>query len=337
MKTVSFVIVTYNSEAIIEQCLASIMNQNYPKDKIEVIVVDGGSTDSTIKIANRYGAKVLFENTGRPESATAIGIAHANGELIANVASDNVLPHSNWLTMMVQPFEEYEDIVATQPLRYTYRKSDSLLDRYFALFGVNDPLPYYLNKRDRLSWAEGASWSLAGKAKDAGDFFIVQFDSKDVPTLGANGFIARKDILLKANCQPLNFFHIDVNYDLIKMGYNTYGIVKTDIVHQTGYSFLNYLRKRIKYMRLYLTDKPRRRYYIYSSSDRQKLLKYLLFTFTFVKPTHDSIKGYKKLNDTAWFLHPLLCILAAVIYGLVFIACRRSQSAKVHIYSSKIA
>lgn len=324
MRSVSFVIVTYNSEAIIEECLASIANQNYPKDKIEVIVVDGGSRDSTVKIAQRYGAKVIFENTGRPESATAIGVAHASGELVANVASDNVLPHSNWLRMMVQPFEENHAIVATQPLRYTYRKSDSLLDRYFALFGVNDPLPYYLNKRDRLSWTEN-SWNLAGRARDVGDFFIVKFDSSDVPTLGANGFIIRKDVLLKANCRPMDFFHIDVNYDLIKMGYNTYGIVKTDIVHQTGYSFLVYLRKRIKYMRLYFTDKPRRRYHVYSSSERQKLLKYLIYSFTFVKPTKDSINGYKKFDDTAWFLHPILCALTAVIYGFVFVACTGSK------------
>jgi len=317
--------VTYNSGDIIEECLASIANQNYPKDKVEIIVVDGGSRDSTVKIAKRYGARIIFENTGRPESATGIGVAYANGELIANVASDNVLPHSNWLRLMVQPFEENEAIVATQPLRYTYRKSDSLLDRYFALFGVNDPLPYYLNKRDRLSWTED-SWNLAGKAKDVGNFFVVEFDSRDVPTLGANGFIIRKDILLKADCRPMNFFHIDVNYDLIQMGYNTYGIVKTDIIHQTGYSFMVYLRKRIKYMRVYFVDKSRRRYHVYSSSERQKLLKFLIYSLTFVKPARDSAKGYKKFDDKAWFLHPILCVLTTVIYGFVFIACSLNKS-----------
>ena len=324
MKSVSFVIVTYNSGDIIEECLASIANQDYPKDKVEIIVVDGGSRDSTVKIAKRYGARIIFENTGRPESATGIGVTHANGELIANVASDNVLPHSNWLRMMVQPFEGNEAIVATQPLRYTYRKFDSLLDRYFALFGVNDPLPYYLKKRDRLSWTEN-SWTLAGKATDIGKYFIVSFSPTNVPTLGANGFIIRKDVLLKADCRPLNFFHIDVNYDLIKMGYNTYGIVKTDIVHQTGYSFTVYLRKRIKYMRVYFVDKSRRRYHVYSSAERQKLFKFLIYAFTFARPSYDSIKGYKRISDKAWFLHPILCTLTAAIYGFVSIACSFSD------------
>ena len=324
MKSVSFVIVTYNSGQIIEECLASIANQDYPKDKVEIVLVDGGSKDSTVQIAQRFGAKIIFENTGRPESATGIGVAHANGELICNIASDNVLPHSNWLRLMVQPFDENETIVATYPLRYTYRKSDSLLDRYFALFGVNDPIPYYLNKQDRLSWIED-SWTLAGKAKDFGTFFLVKFDPDHIPTLGANGFVIKKDVLVKADCQPLTFFHIDVNYDLIQMGYNTYGSVKTDIVHQTGYSFVGYLRKRIKYMRVYFVDKSRRRYHVYSSPERQKLLKYLIYSLTFVKPTQDSIRGYKRFSDKAWLLHPIICALTTVIYGFVFVAVSGSK------------
>ena len=320
MFSVSFVIVTYNCGPIIEECLESIANQDYPKEKVEVIVVDGGSKDSTVEIARRYGAKIIFENTGRPESATGIGVAHASGDLIVNVASDNVLPHNNWLKMMVQPFEEDAEIVATQPLRYTYRKCDSLVDRYFALFGVNDPLPYYLNKRDRLSWTED-SWNLAGQAVDVGKYFKVHFSLQDMPTLGANGFIIRRNILLKADVRPMNFFHIDVNYDLIKLGYNAYGAVKTDIVHQTGYSFMVYLRKRIKYMRVYFVDKSRRRYHVYSSSERQKLLKFLFYSITFAKPTSDSIKGYKRFSDKAWFLNPVLCFLTAEIYGFVFFVC----------------
>ena len=57
--TISIVIPTYNEEINIERCLSSIIRQNYPSQKIELIVVDDDSTDNTINIAKKFGAKIL--------------------------------------------------------------------------------------------------------------------------------------------------------------------------------------------------------------------------------------------------------------------------------------
>lgn len=48
---VSFVIPTFNSEKFIEECILSIINQK--NDNIEIIIVDGLSEDSTLKILNK--------------------------------------------------------------------------------------------------------------------------------------------------------------------------------------------------------------------------------------------------------------------------------------------
>ena len=141
---------------------------------------------------------------------------------------------------MIDPFCQYKEVIATQPLRYAYNKKESFLNRYFSLFGVNDPIPYYFNKRDKLSWAED-KWTLLGQAEEKENFFLVKFNPEAIPTLGANGFLARRHILLKSNCSPRDFLHIDVNVDLINLGYNTYGIVKEDIIHLSGSNFFNFL------------------------------------------------------------------------------------------------
>jgi glycosyltransferase involved in cell wall biosynthesis len=303
-------------------CLQSIKDQDYPKDKVEVIIVDGGSIDKTIEIANHFNARIVVRECYQQdqESRRAVGLFNARNEILAYIDSDNILPHKKWFKTMTKPFLENKNIIATQPLRYTYDKKYSLLNRYFALFGVNDPVPYYLNKRDRLSWAE-KSWKLLGDSKDMGYYYLVKFDQENVPTLGCNGFLIRKTILLKAKCEPPNFGHIDVNHDLIKLGYNTYGIVKDDIIHLTGNTFFNFLRKRMRYMiQYYLNDRFVRRYQLYSSTkDKQKLALFIFNSLTLLKTTSDSIKGYKKIPDIAWFLHPIMCWCILFVYGFPII------------------
>ncbi len=63
-KEVSIIIPTKNNGDILEKCLASIQNLDYPKDRYEVIVVDGHSTDDTVEIAEKYGCKVVYKCVG---------------------------------------------------------------------------------------------------------------------------------------------------------------------------------------------------------------------------------------------------------------------------------
>ncbi|MEM0054444.1 MAG: glycosyltransferase family A protein [Nitrososphaeria archaeon] len=316
LPSISIVIPTYNSEKIIDDCLKSIINQNYPKNKIEIIVVDGGSKDKTIQIAKLYGATVLLEATGRPEAATAIGYKEAKGDLILNLPTDNIIPYNNWLKDMIKPFQKCPEIVAAQTLRYFYGKNLSLLDRYFALFGAGDPLAFYLNKRDRISWMEEDGVPFA-EFKDMGAFYIVKMNPQNIPTLGANGYIVRRRIIQKFIGNTLNFFHIDSNVDMIKNGYNKYAIVKTTIIHRSGERFFTYFRKRIRYMLIYFKDRSRRRYHLYDPmNDKLKLAKFVFFSLTFIKTTYDAVRGYKKIKDVAWFLHPIICWGTTILYAI---------------------
>lgn len=319
--SVSVIIATLNSERTLGDCLESIVNQEYPPEKIRIIIVDGGSCDKTLEIAEKFKAEIIISKIDKDnqERRKALGVLSAQNEIIALVDSDNILPHKKWFQKMIEPFIQNSDIVATQPLRYAYRKDFSLMNRYFALFGVNDPVAYYLNKRDRLSWAED-SWNLLGEAQDKGNYYLVRFSPEAVPTLGANGFMIKKGLLLKSHCNPSEFFHIDVNYDLIKLGYNRYGIIKDEIIHLTGNTFRSFLHKRLIYMKKYYQqNQSLRRYKLYTPRDRWKLIAFIFFSFTFVKPIYDSLRGYIKIRDHAWFLHPLMCIAILFVYGFAII------------------
>lgn len=91
MSLVSVIIPTYNSESFINEALNSIFSQTY--QNIEVIVVDDGSTDSTIDLVRAFAGKVKLitqKNSGRG-AARNNGVSHAEGEYIAFLDHDDQL------------------------------------------------------------------------------------------------------------------------------------------------------------------------------------------------------------------------------------------------------
>ena len=100
---VSIIIPVKNNGKIIESCIKSLINLNYPKDKIEIIIVDGNSTDNTREIAHKYNLKVILdEGKGRAIAINA-GVLHAQGEYIAFTDAD-CLPDLNWIHNLLKYF-----------------------------------------------------------------------------------------------------------------------------------------------------------------------------------------------------------------------------------------
>jgi cellulose synthase/poly-beta-1,6-N-acetylglucosamine synthase-like glycosyltransferase len=97
---VSVVITTFNNERTIDECLKSVFELEYPKDRLEVIVIDGGSEDSTVQIAEKYPAKVIVKPSNAP-AAYNYAIKIANGDVIAILDAD-VKVEKSWLSKLVK-------------------------------------------------------------------------------------------------------------------------------------------------------------------------------------------------------------------------------------------
>ena len=89
---ISVIVPVYNQEKYLKSCLESIINQTY--SNLEIIVVNDGSTDSTLDILNEYASKdsriiVLNKENGGVSAARNTGIRKSTGEYIAFVDSDD--------------------------------------------------------------------------------------------------------------------------------------------------------------------------------------------------------------------------------------------------------
>ncbi len=100
---VSIVIPVRNEEANLPRCLESIKKINYPKSRVEVIIVDGYSNDKTVEIAKSSGTRVFYNRQKIRSTGCQIGVNRAKGTIIAFTDADCVVP-KNWLRDLLKHF-----------------------------------------------------------------------------------------------------------------------------------------------------------------------------------------------------------------------------------------
>jgi len=105
--TVSVVVPAFNAQNTISDCLDSLQRLEYPRQKLEIIIIDNASTDNTNSILNQYNSQVTILKEAKRGSAAARnkGIINAKGEVIAFTDSDCVV-EKDWLKNLVLPLKD---------------------------------------------------------------------------------------------------------------------------------------------------------------------------------------------------------------------------------------
>lgn len=105
MRRVSIIVPVKNCETTIEDLLSSIANLDYPRDLVEVILVDGGSSDRTIEIASRYPVEIIEEPGLGPGYGRMVGVKHSRGDILAFTDGDCIVP-SGWLKAISKDLDD---------------------------------------------------------------------------------------------------------------------------------------------------------------------------------------------------------------------------------------
>lgn len=334
MKELSFTItvsmISYNDEKILEECLASVRSQDYNQELIDILLIDGGSTDATLEVARKYGATVIYRPDLRDVPYVRGGMAFTmpKTDLILFFSADNRLQEQDTLSRMVETFVD-EDTVGCETLRYGYRETDPAISRYFALIGGADPIAVGLGKADRAPY-DARKWHSFGEAEDCGSYYKVRFsnDVSKIPTLGANGFLFRRKLAENSRF-ALHAVHTDMCLDLIRQGHNQFVFVKhKHVIHFINVSLSSFIKRRLHYEQMYSCENISRVYSVFQKKDLPRLLYVIVSYSTLVIPAMRALKGYLFVRDPAWFLHPIMCCLFTLSYSFHFI--RRGLSLKPH-------
>ena len=129
---VSIIVPCYNAEAFIRKCLDGLLAQDYPRDKLEIFIIDNGSTDRTPDIIREYGStgsptgegvKLLFErNVQSSYAARNRGVERARGEVFAFTDPD-CIPETTWVSEGVRCLAETGADMAGGRVRMIFKKT----------------------------------------------------------------------------------------------------------------------------------------------------------------------------------------------------------------------
>ena len=163
MQLVSVVLPTLNERYYIRDCLDSLLAQDYA-GLVEILVVDGGSTDGTREIVAAEGKPVRLVDNPRVTAAAAmnIGIGEAKGDIVCR-ADAHTLYHRDYVSKCVQVLSETEADNVGGPMRPVGTTSfgRAVAAATSSKFGIGPGRFHYLERREEVDTVYLGCWHRA--------------------------------------------------------------------------------------------------------------------------------------------------------------------------------
>ena len=293
---VSFIIPTLNTEAILENCLATIARQTYPRDRYEIILADAHSKDRTREIGKKFGAVILDDNGKNMEEGKRLALQHATGEFIVFVDADNEITHTDYIELAVKALTANPQALGVEGYYLPSPKMNSFCAYVTHLLHISDP----------VCWLMSANPQLIARDGDV-ERWILPPGTFSYP-LGANGFVYRRADLQSVQANE-KFQDTHVAMFLMKNGKREWLRIRGRGVHhyyvQTLRGFVQKRRRAtVHFLRVqeempvnWMKEKP-----------LVPLWLAAVYCVTFFGPIFHTLRGLMRDHDARWLWHLPACV-----------------------------
>jgi len=303
---VSVIIPTYNYTNYIIEAINSVLKQTYPQDKIEIIIVDDGSTDDTYskleKLIEQNRIKYYFQENKGKANATFNAIKKCTGKYIFNLDADDYF-FEDKITEYVKVFENDNEIVHVgTAAKFLYQTKNLEVTEKLPKDILGKPLygKWLLHRFYSSNMFFGGGTTYAAKASvlktiiipDAVDMYIDEFLLLAVLPLGKSFFIEK----------PLSVWRIHKNNFSVYADFKENRIRKDERLLRSSAAVLKYLLENNfddYLVRIYQLQDATRQIAFKEISNNKKIsdiFNYAVKVFFNIKPGLRLINKYHVIN-----------------------------------------
>jgi glycosyltransferase involved in cell wall biosynthesis len=312
MKKISVIIPTFNNAEVLPTFFKELKKQTY--GEVEYVVSDGGSSDSTLDIARKNGARVVRNPKKMAEPGVRIGMKKAKGELLIVMAIDNFFYDKDAFKKIAEVFKD-ERIVAAFPKQDSLKK-DNLYTKYRNTF--SDPVSHYI-----YGYAtNGRTFSKYYDIKYKGNSYkVYDYKSRRIyPLIAfAQGFIIRKGYVKSS------FTYDDIRpvFDLIDHSKDIAYIHGVSLYHHTYKGMFDFMKKIRWPTRNFLEKKNmgiNTRSGLLPTYAKIKMFLWPLYSISIVFPAIRALWGIIDEKENMWLFHPAICFVSGIASIVEFIS-----------------
>lgn len=314
---VSIMIATFNSEKVLPRTLEAIRAQTYPQDKLEILAIDGGSTDSTLEIAKKANCKIIDNPKTEPTYAKWLGFSKCTGKYLITIDHDEVMENKDSILLKVKAAEEHPYCKVVMCSGYKRPLEYPALNQYLSDFG--DPFSLFM-----YNCPKDYQFLLPFLKK----YFTIEVDNENYSLILFGG---KRVILVELDClgtmlevpyfrnivnnskDPENTFSM-LFYIMLEKGDTSVIVIKNDpLVHYSVDSLKAYLPK-LKWRICNNIHFPEQGNVGFTGRQQyQKISQYKKYLFipyslSIIIPFVHSIVLSVRRKNPIYLMHPVLCL-----------------------------